>query len=283
MSATDNTTPKPLGEIAIGPSAFEMFLERNQKMLAVVGVSALLGTIGYVIWRGVEHSREEQAGAALTAAADIPALEKVGADYGTTAAAPSARFLLAQELWKSGKKDEAITTLQALIKDSPKHPVAATAQASLGSYLMEQGKTADAKAAFQAVIDNPDGRYLAPYALINQAYLAKAEGKLDEAEEYLKTARDKYSEPKNHFSELAKEYLLILKATPPAEIDPPPAPPAPTGLPSIPGLPALPPGASTPGIPGIPATDLSIPANPSPASPPSKPIEPEVPTPAPGR
>ncbi len=57
--------------------------------------------------------------------------------------------LLADSQWTGGKKDEAVGTLQKFIAASPSHPAIPTAKASLGSKLMDQGKTGDATKVFE--------------------------------------------------------------------------------------------------------------------------------------
>ncbi len=77
MSADLKESPVPLAEISQGPNAFEAFLDRNQKGIIVFAILLALGAVVAVIYRGVERSRQETAGAALTKAADLAALQAV--------------------------------------------------------------------------------------------------------------------------------------------------------------------------------------------------------------
>ena len=61
-------TPRPLAEISHGPSAFEAFLDRNQKGMIVLGIALVAGTAGWIIFSGLKEGAEKSAGAALSKA-----------------------------------------------------------------------------------------------------------------------------------------------------------------------------------------------------------------------
>ncbi|MGA0845729.1 MAG: tetratricopeptide repeat protein, partial [Luteolibacter sp.] len=189
MSADRPENATPLAEITHGPSAFERFLDRNQKLLAVLGILLVIATAAWVVYSGIQKSHQETAGAALQKATDLSAIRKVIDEFPDTPAASSAMILLANAQWDDNQQDTAIQTLRDFISAQPKHPAIATAQASLGSKLMQQGKSADAASAFQAIIDNPTSTYLDGFALISLGDLAKSAGDLDRAETYYQRAR----------------------------------------------------------------------------------------------
>jgi len=229
-------TPQLLGEISQAPSAFEQFLERNQKGLIVVAILAALGGCGWVIYKSKKTGDEHEAGAALIKAENFNDLQAVSKNFPGTHAAGSAIVLSADKQWSDGQQDSAIETLKSFIQNNPDHPAKSSAQASLGAKLMAQGKNAEAEAAFQALLANPAARYLAPYALTQLGDLAKLGGDLDKAKGYYDKAKNDYGD--NSFSGLASQHLMILKAKAPVEIEarqetPPPTP----GFPNIPGLP----------------------------------------------
>ncbi len=221
MSADLKESPVPLAEISQGPNAFEAFLDRNQKGLIVFAILLALGAIAAVIYRGVERSRQETAGAALTKAADLAALQAVADDHADTIAAGSALVLLADSQWADGKKDEAVGTLQKFIAASPTHPAIPTAKASLGTKLMEQGKTGDAAKILEELASDPAARFIAPFALISLGDISKAAGETDKAEASYNKVKSDF--PESSFADMATKRLAILKAKSPVEIDPPPA------------------------------------------------------------
>jgi len=217
----------PLAEISQGPNAFEAFLDRNQKGLILFTILLALAAVAVVIYRGVESSRQHTAGAELSKAEDLAALQKLTTEHADTDAAGSAMVLLADRQWTAGKQDEAIATLRNFIAKSPDHPSAPTAKASLGAKLMAQGKSADASKVFSELASDPEARFIAPYALIALGDIAKAAGKLSEAEGAYTKAKTDF--PGSSFGEIANGRLASVKAKAPVEIEPAPpsAPPAP--------------------------------------------------------
>lgn len=258
MSDDLQDTPRPLGEIAIGPSKFEQFLDRNQKGMIGLAIAIAIAGGAWIIHRGIEHSQREDAGVALTKAAELTDLQTILKDYPKTPAAGSAQLLAAEKQWAINQ-DEAIATLRKFIEANPAHPATPTAQASLGNKLVKQNKIAEAETAFQAIVDNASARFLAPYALVQLGDLAKTAGNLEKAESFYQKAKSDY--PDNHFSQIAAQHLQLLKAKPPVEIDAPPAPPVTPGqLPTGPDL--LNPGSSAPF-----GTGSDLPIDPEPAVP----------------
>ena len=258
MPADLQETPVPLAEISQGPNAFEAFLDRNQKNLVILAILLVLGTAAYVIYRGIQKSHQETAGAALNKAADLPALQAVINDHPDTNAAGSAMVLLADRQWLDGQQDAAIGTLRKFIDSNPGHPALPTARASLGSKLMSQGKSADATKVFQDVIDDPNARFIAPYALISSGDIAIVAGEADKAEAFYNRVKTDF--PESSFVDTATRRIATLKAKPPVEIEAPPAPKTETP-------PANPETAPAPSAVEVPAAATPSPTPPQEASP----------------
>jgi tetratricopeptide (TPR) repeat protein len=255
MSEDLQDTPRPLGEIAIGPSKFEQFLDRNQKGMIGLAVIIALAGGGYIIHRGIERSQREDAGTALSKASQLTEFQAIAKDFPGTPAAGSAELLAAERQWDDKQPDAAIATLRQFISANPAHPAVPTAQASLGAKLVKQNQPAEAEAAFQAVVDNPAARFLAPYALIQLGDLAKTAGDLDKAERLYTRAKSEY--PDNSFGRIADQHLQTLRAKPPVEIEAPAAPAAPAGQDLL-----------QPSSPAPFGGDVSVPADePAPAAP----------------
>ena len=248
MSADLTESPVPLAEISQGPNAFEAFLDRNQKGIVVFAILLAIAAVALVIYRGVETSRQHTAGAALTKAEDLAALQAVVTEHPGTTAAGSAVSLLANSQWTAGKQDDAIATLQKFIAESPAHPAIPTAKANLASKLMAQGKSGDAAKLFEELAADPAASFIAPFAHISLGDIAKSAGDLEKADA-------SYTKAKNadtSFADTANRRLAILKTKPPTEIEPPPAAPA-AAAPADPSAAikaALPPGTTlTPAAP----------------------------------
>jgi predicted negative regulator of RcsB-dependent stress response len=252
MAADLPETSTPLAEISQGPNAFEQFLDRNQKNLIILTILLVIAGAALVVYRGIEKSRQETAGADLNKAADLKALQAVVKDHSGTHAAGSAMILLADRQWSEGQQDAAITTLREFVAANPEHPAFATARASLGSKLMAQGKAADATALFQEIADDPKARFVAPFALISLGDIAKAAGDLEKAESSY--SRVKKDFPESGFVDTANKRIATLKAKPPVEVEPPPAPaPAPEAAAPATLTPTLTPAEPVPATPAVPA------------------------------
>jgi predicted negative regulator of RcsB-dependent stress response len=215
-----STHPLPIGEIVQGPSAFEQFLENNQKLIAVSAVAIALGIGGFMVYRTIQKDHAADAGAALSAAKDIAELEKVKVDFSDTPSAVTAAMGIADKLWSNGQQDEAIATLREIIEKFPSHPASVAAQNSLGYRLLAQGKTGDASQAFQAVIDRADGRYLAPAATIALGDIAKKAGELDKAASLYKKVSSEFGD--SPFARVASDRTKFLHFAAPVEVEAPP-------------------------------------------------------------
>ncbi len=267
---------RPIGEIAQGPSAFEQFLDRNQKNLVALTIVLAVAAAAWVIYCGVVSSKEHTAGAELNKAEDLTALRSVIRDHAGTAAADSAQVLLAARQWSEGEKDAAIETLKAFIAAKPGHPACPSAKASLGSKLQAQGKLADASKVFEELAGDPAARFLAPFALLALGDIAKSTGQIEQAEKSYQKAKTEF--PDSSFSSIITKRLSYLKAQMPTEIAPPPPPPATPATPAADsGAPAVVVPPVTPEAPAPVQEDAAAPrsapgSQPSaPAPPPSKP------------
>lgn len=258
MSTDSQETAVPLAEISQGPNAFEEFLDRNQKSLIALAILLALGTAAFVVYSGIEKSRQNTAGEAFNKAADLAALQSVINEHPDTKAASSAMILLADRQWADGQQDDAIATLRSFSAANPEHPGYPAAQASLGAKLMAQGKSDDAALIFQDLVDQPKARYIAPYALISLGDIAKVAGDLEKAEASYNRVKADFSE--SPFVATATERIATLKAKPPVEIEPPPAPAAPTVGTTAPGAVVTPPlPAIAPSAPAVEAPPADTP------------------------
>jgi predicted negative regulator of RcsB-dependent stress response len=280
----------PLAEISQGPSAFEQFLDRNQKNLVILAILVALGTAGYVVYSGIEDSKQKTAGAALNKAEDLASLQSIISEHPDTRAAKSAMLLLADKQWSEGQQDNAVETLRKFIDSNADHPAIGSAKASLASKLMAQGKSGDATTLFQEIADDPKERFIAPFALISLGDIAKAAGDIAKAETHYNRINTEFSG--SSFNQTAGKRIASLKAKAPVEIAPPPKPPEPATppaadasvpaplLPGTPGSSQLPGGITvTPVDPDAPATDIpSSPAQES-VTPPGSDSQPATPEP----
>ncbi len=243
MAEDPADTPRPLAEISHGPSAFEAFLDRNQKGMIVLGVVIALAAGAWIVVRGIKASAATAAGEALSKAESLPDLLEIQKKHAGTPAAGSAAILISSKQWEAGEQDAAIETLRKFIAENAEHPAIPTARASLATRLMQYGKKDEAAALFREVADAGDSRFIAPYALVSLGDMEKAAGRTKEAEEAYKRAAEDFKG--NPFANLADQHLKLLNFKMPAEVEPPPAPAPPAGA-DVP-KPEMTPGAALPG------------------------------------
>jgi tetratricopeptide (TPR) repeat protein len=235
MAEDIHDTPRPLAEISHGPSAFEAFLDRNQKGMVVAAILLALAGGAVIVYRGMKQAAAEAAGMDLSKAATVADFQAVTKNHPDSPAAGSAQVLLADKQWSDGDQDGAIETLRAFIAANPEHPALPSAKASLATRLLQQGKDGDAEPLFRDLADGSGSKALAPYALINLGDIAKKAGKLDEAEASYKRVQEQFS--LSPFADTAAKHLRLVNFKMPAEIEAPPAAVPAPGAPGTPGAP----------------------------------------------
>jgi predicted negative regulator of RcsB-dependent stress response len=215
-----NTFPvdsmSPLGEISQAPPALEMFLDKHQTKVIALAVILAIGAVVYVVQRGIAQSGEETAGALLAKAADVSDFQSIVKNHEGTAAAFSAKILLADKQWQDGQQDDAVATLKAFIEGNSAHPAIASAKASLASKLLAQGKQDEAAELFRGITEDPNARYLAPYAWISLGDIESAKGNADAAAKAYDTVGSEFAE--SSFAREASQRALLLKAKAPVEV-----------------------------------------------------------------
>jgi len=209
-------TSSPLGEISQAPPALEMFLDKHQTKIIILAVILAIGAAVYVVQRGIVQSNEETAGSLLSKAEDLSDLQGVVKNHEGSAAAFSAKVLLADKQWQDGQQDDAVATLKAFVEGGDTHPALASAKASLASKLLAQGKQDEAADLFREMTDDPDTRFLAPYAWISLGDIESAKGNTDAAAKAYEMVKTEFSE--SSFARDASERALLLKAKAPAEV-----------------------------------------------------------------
>ena len=220
LMSEENTLPAvsggPLGEISQEPPALEMFLDKHQMKLIALAVILALAAVAYVIIDGIEKSAQETAGVLLSKAEDISELQEVVKNHEGTAAADSAKVLLAEKQWEDGQQDDAIATLEAFVEGDASHPARPSALASLAAKLLSQGKTEEAAEMFHEIADSPNARHLASYAWISLGDIELSKGDKDAAGKAYETVEREF--PESPFAQEAMQRRLLLKAEAPVEV-----------------------------------------------------------------
>ncbi len=188
---------------------------KTQVLLGLLGV--ILAVAGLAAYRFYTQQRNAAAAALLASAKTQAEYEKVISEYPSTAAAPSARLLLAGAQREQGQFAEANAMLQAFIDKNRKHEFIPTAKVAMAANLESMGKPDEALELYRGVAAEYPRSYTAPLALLAQVPIFKSKGQMDEARRVCETVLTQYRE--SFAASEATAYLRTLKpATTPAPV-----------------------------------------------------------------
>jgi predicted negative regulator of RcsB-dependent stress response len=239
--------------------------------------------IAIVIWGAVEFMKyRRRAGSeeSLATAATADDFRKVISRWDGTPAAGTAHLLLADELRKQGQAADAAQILKEFSTKYPLHPLRAAAAHSQAVALEIAGKAGEALIAYQQLTVAHGKSAFAPLALLGQARILTAEGKLDEARKSLESVQQQAADsPASFIAMQLLEEIRNPAGRKTGGMPRPPAPPAPVPntLPPTTVPPFIPPAGATPPVskpapakPPVPApsANTSVPAPAPPAIPP---------------
>lgn len=212
-------TPVPIAELEQGPSKFEVFLERNQKLLTFLAIAVFLGVLGYVGYTSYDDYAKSRAGKALLEADTAAELKSVVKDFGNTASAGSADLLLA-DLKSQESSQEAVALLRHFVERYPQHPAIPSATTNLGLRLLNEGKWDAAKAELQSVLDMEQAEFIIPLVQIALGDIAKQQNDLPAARQWYTKVSELGNDADNTASfsayiEMSKERVRFLNVVPP--------------------------------------------------------------------
>jgi len=213
-------TPTPIAEIDHGPSKFDEFLENNQKKLVILAIAIFLAVVAYVFLKGYNKMQAENAGALLLEASNEEEYNKVISEYpGETAAGTAAYTIAAMRT----SDEDAIEAFNHFISTYPEHPMVALAEFNLAQHQINAGKTAEATATLEALIDKDNADFIIPKATIALGDIALANGEKEQAEKLYNDAIN-FNESKHSFVGEAQTKINYISASKPAMVDAPPKP-----------------------------------------------------------
>lgn len=196
---------RAIGEIQIGPSKYETFLDDHyKKLIAGLVIAGLLGG-GAIAWLTHRRTLEKEAAASIVAGMqetkpvslqspasfDAQKLHEAVSAYASTPSENTARYLEAMALLQQGKGQEGVALLKELVSKGDNSPIAQRAQASLAMHYMAGGSKKEAEVAWRAVCATSNSLY-APLAYMCLGDMAKTDGRIEEARSFYKTVLEKY-------------------------------------------------------------------------------------------
>ncbi len=180
---------KAIGEIQIGPSKHEVFLNNHYKKLILALIIAALGGAAVIGYRTYEENRINDASNLMVAAINMPSLiqepqvsgytqepmDEVKSSYQDTPAAQSIALMEALNLMEKNQADKAIPALQAIFNNTAADmSLRSRAALAIANYYTQEGKE-EATAAWQSIVTLGDNPYVA-FALLNLGDLAQLKG-----------------------------------------------------------------------------------------------------------
>ena len=227
---------KAIGEIEIGPSKHEVFLNAHYKKLmwGGIGFSLLAGcVIAYFSYRN-DHRTAAAAelmqafkvtAPGMVAAPvdyDKAALDNLASAYSATPSAAASELLRGLSMLEGDKPQEGVTILQNVVTGSENPLLAARAQAALAGYYMSDGKDAEATAAWQKLVQMGDSPYVA-LGYLTLGDMAATAGDKEAARGYYEQARTKCETSSLVTSKVVEMRLLLLDVDAPKPVAPPAA------------------------------------------------------------
>jgi predicted negative regulator of RcsB-dependent stress response len=309
MSQLDSTSQE------LPASGVEKFLDDNARKLGWLFIIVVVAIIAFGLIKHQNTLKANEAAEAFTAAKTVEDCDLVISRYPGSNAAANALLLKADLLWDQNKKSTAIDALKEFTTKNASHPLAVFALLGLGTKLDAMGESKEAQAIFERILNEFSSSEAAPLAQVRLGDLLWAQGKTDEARKAYEDIAVKFPDLAEYQGISKNRLGWIAAALPTKEVDPPPAPkveakPAAATIPGMPNIklnsvnsgigatiapsavPAAPvmvppattlvpvpvPAATTPAVPAPAAT---TPAGPSPAPAAPKPVPAPSPAPAP--
>ena len=273
----DEPNKVPVAVLEYEPTAFEQNLLKHKSKLILVGVLAVVGTLGYWGWRILRDTKHNTAAIAFTRASTVEELKKVASEYSGQSAAGNALLLAAQNL-SAEKPAEALALLREFLSQNAEHPLRDLAAWRVAEYTAATGDAAAAEREYQAV-----AQAATPFsglALLRLGDVKWGAGEIEPAKEFYDKILTNPAMSGNPARTAAQDRVdRALKVKPPVPVEyvppPPPAPPPPP-----PGAPEPDPSVS-PGDGLLPPPVTKKPTPPAPAPAPGPPGLPVPPAPAP--
>lgn len=185
------------------------FWEQHKSKILLYGLLLLGGIVAFVIHQISTHRSLAESQALYQQAENAESYRRLIQEYPRSTAAANAHFLLAAELRREGKYDEALEILRELVGKFPEHPLVGGAWLSLGATQQAQGKPEDALATYQQIVARHPQSYAGAFAQFNSAELLRAQGRTEEARQAYETLISQF--PESYLVRQAQQSLQFLK------------------------------------------------------------------------
>ena len=234
---------KAIGEIELGPSKHEQFLNEHYKQLLWGGIALGIAAGCVIAYFSTRNDHKQQAAAVTVAAmkADEPgkvatveafdaaSLDLPQSEYGETPAAATGELLAGISLLRNGgDKAQAINHLENVAAATPNNMLKARALAAIATDYMADGKDEDATKTWQRVAQLPENPYTA-LAYVCLGDIAKSTGDKEAARAHYEQAKAKCPLSALVRDRVVDLRLSLLDVDAPVPTTPAPAAPAQDG------------------------------------------------------
>jgi len=187
------TVTTPSRDSGLDAAAF-WFRHRNELLAGLIVV--LLAAVGFIGYRLYDQRRTAAVSEMLATAKTIADYRRIVDQYPQSQVSASAYLLLAAAQRSEKKFDEANATLQAFISRFPQHELVSTAHLAMAANSESMGKPTEALLTLQRLVSTYSQSFNAPFAMMEEVRLLKAQNQIDEArrvcENLLTQYRDSY-------------------------------------------------------------------------------------------
>jgi tetratricopeptide (TPR) repeat protein len=205
---------------------FEVFWEKHGKQ--ITGGVIAIAAFGLVLlyWQHQTSFQAEQATQSLAHATDSASLQAVVRNFPKSPVAAEALARLADLYYRNGRYPEAASAYQELMRDFPGNPLAVSSRISLAAVLEAQGNLDGAKAQYSQIMTSDPGSYIANAARMGLARCLELQGQKKEARQlYEELLAAGQNSP--WFEKAYLRMVVLNRDVPPEKADQPPASPSP--------------------------------------------------------
>lgn len=238
---------KAIGEIELGPSRHERFLNHHYKKLIVATLALMILSAAAIVYGTFRARQEADSSAKLLGALNVipdansapsdtfnlTALEQIISAYPDTQAAATASLLRGMQLVSGGEEKSGVDALQQLIATTDNADLRLRAQVFLAGHSMSGGNSEEAEKLWQDVARSGQSTYLA-VALLSLGDIARQKGDTEQARLFY--TRISSECPGTSLLPAVQQRLLTLGVDAPRPVSPQPAPAQNVEIPTWHGL-----------------------------------------------
>jgi tetratricopeptide (TPR) repeat protein len=160
---------------------FEVFWEKHGKRITW-GVIVIAAIVLWALYRQHQTTSEMQrATDSLARAADSASLQAIVREFPKSPVAAEALARLADLYYRNGRYTDAASTYETIIKDFPDHPLAVSSKLGLAETLEAQGNVDAAKTQYLQIMSSEPSSYVVNDARMGLARCYEVQGQKKEA------------------------------------------------------------------------------------------------------